>query len=96
MSKQLSIEPRWLGIDEVHQYFGGLISRAEVERLMKDNHIRSRWSKGRISAHIKDVEQWDDDIRRAKDPKTTQALGADFIVPVAYILQTETGKRRYA
>jgi hypothetical protein len=86
-------DARWLGVDAVHAYFGGMISRANVEELMKSNHIKSRWVKGRLCAHIKDVEQWDDDIRRAKDTYTTRLLGADFIVPVAYILNNETGKR---
>ncbi len=91
------ISAQWLGIDEVHAYFGGILSRSEVERLMKENHIRSRWAKGRISAHVKDVQQWDEDIRRATDTETTKILGAGFIVPVDYILQAETGKRgRYA
>lgn len=92
-TKAPSIEPRWLGVDDVHAYFGGIISRAEVERLMKDNHIPSRYCKSRLSAHIKDVEQWDDDVRRAKDTSTTAMLGAGFITPVAYITRQETGKR---
>jgi hypothetical protein len=91
--KPSNIEPRWLSVDDVHAYFGGIISREEVEKLMKNNFIPSRYCKSRLSAHIKDVEQWDDDVRRAKDTGATARLGAGFITPVAYIVRQETGKR---
>lgn len=89
-----AIEPRWMGVEQVYNYFGGLLSRQEIEHLMKNNHIKSWWKKRRIVTHLKNVEQWDDDIRRAKDPHTTKMLGAGYVVPVGYVLQTETGRRR--
>lgn len=88
-----TIQARWMSVDAVHAFLGGILSRSEVERLMKENHIPARWVKNRLSADRRDVEQWVDDIRRAKTPETTRLLGADFIVPVSYILQSETGRR---
>lgn len=87
------VSARWLGIEQVWEYFGGILSREEVEHLMKNNHIKSWWKKRRIVTHIKNVEQWDDDIRRARDTDTTKMLGAGYIIPVSYVLKNETGRR---
>lgn len=84
------IEPRWLDVQAIHEFFGGILSYTEIETLLKDGHIPARWKRGRLSARVQDVEQWEQDIARAKDPQTTARLGADYIVPVAYILSSET------
>lgn len=88
---------RWMNVDQVYEFFGGVLTLSEVRYLMENKHIKSFWKTGAkktIFAARKDVEQWADDIERCRDVHQTRSLGAEFIVPVASIRDMNVGKKR--
>ena len=89
---------RWMNVEQVYEYFGGNITLSEVRELMQSGTIKSWWKTGAkktLFTSRKFVEQWADDIERCRDTRQTRDLGAEWIVPVAWVRETNIGKKSY-
>lgn len=85
MNKQKNITPEasheWMGPAKVYAKLGGMIGVHEVRRLMKENHIRSWWVRGKLMTTSHECEKWMKAVENS--PKTPHHCGVGYIVPVA-------------
>jgi hypothetical protein len=79
----MNTQHQWIGVTAVHAKLGGAIGIHEVRRLMRENHIKSWWVRGKLVTSVANCDEW---MRKIENSAHAGShAGVPYIVPIAFL-----------